>query len=263
MNRISVSSWSLHPNLGAPPIWGVGGSPQVGGDGEFSLIELPQRLADFGIQTFELCHFHLPSLETEYLAQMRAAIESAGVELWSLLVDSGDLTGAHADRDEAWIATWFPIAQQLGARNVRVIAGKGAPTSENLTRSRAALARLAQQAARHNVRILTENWFDLLSTPEAVHSLFDGLDVGLNLDFGNWSGDDKYRNLEKIASLAEGTHAKAHFENEVIDEADFVKCLELLMLREYAGPYSLVCDNASDRWRALEEMKTIAIRFLV
>jgi sugar phosphate isomerase/epimerase len=260
--RISVSTWSLHPVLGAPPFWGVTETPRGEVAGELSLLGLPPRLADFGITTFELCHFHLPSLNAGYLHDLRDSMQGAGVELWSLLLDDGDLSGENALRDEVWIARWFPIAQLLGARCVRVIAGKAAPTSENLAHSRAALQRLAQQAAHYDVRVLTENWFDLLSTPEAVHAVLDGANVGLNFDFGNWSGDEKYEQLAQIAALAEGSHAKAHFENEEIDAVDFEKCLKLLRAANFSGPYSLVCDNAQDRWSALSQMKSIAERFI-
>jgi len=140
---------------------------------------------------------------------------------------------------------------------VRVIAGKAAPTPENLAQSRTALTRLAATSPQFQVRVLTENWFDLLSTPEAVHELMQGLNVGLNFDFGNWSSADKYAQLAEIAPLAEGSHAKAHFENEQIDVADFERCLRILRDAHFSSPYSLVCDNAADRWRALGQMRAI------
>ena len=260
--RLSVSSWTLHPELGSPAFWGVGQTVPGPASSGLPLLELPQRIAGAGIGSFELTHFHLPSTDSDYLSQLKAAIDDAGLELWSFLVDDGDVTGPNAARDEAWIENFFPIAHQLGAKCVRVIAGKAAPTDESLAQSRAALGRLAEKAAAFHLRLLTENWFDLLSTPEAVHRLLDSLDVGLNFDFGNWTGEGKYYALAQIAGIAEGSHAKAHFENDEIDAGDFERCLQLLRDAHFDGPYTLVCDNATDRWAAVAQAKAIAERYL-
>src|SRR5579859_7169213 len=76
--RLSVSTWSLHRTLGRPDIYGV----EVGfhiptathGKGALLLLELPARLATFGIHTLELCHFHLPSLDPGYLAELHSEL---------------------------------------------------------------------------------------------------------------------------------------------------------------------------------------------
>jgi sugar phosphate isomerase/epimerase len=73
--------------------------------GEVSLLELPARLAEFGVHTLEVCHFHLPSRDAQYLAALRGAMEAANVELWSLLIDDGDLSHAeNGARDAQHIA---------------------------------------------------------------------------------------------------------------------------------------------------------------
>src|SRR3712207_5645598 len=104
--RLSVSTWSLHRALGRPSFYG----PETGqaipvethGRGALSLLELPAHIAAFGIHTLEICHFHLPSRDHTYLSELRSALDDAGVELFSLLVDDGDLTHPeHAQRDLA------------------------------------------------------------------------------------------------------------------------------------------------------------------
>ena len=42
--------------------------------GTYFTLELPARVAEFGIHTLEICHFHLPSVEKSYLAGLRAAL---------------------------------------------------------------------------------------------------------------------------------------------------------------------------------------------
>ncbi len=258
--RFSVSTWSLHRALGRPDFYGVEDGFDIPmathGRGALSLLELPARLAASGIHTMELCHFHLPSLDAGYLLELRAEIQAARVELFSLLIDDGDIVHpTHAERDQAWIGRWIEIAGALGASRSRVVAGKSASTPANLTRSAQGLKQLAAQAEAMGLRLMTENWFAVLPTPDAVHALFEQLDghVGLCLDFGNWDGPDKYANLAQIATYAESCHAKAHFsEAGILDTDDYTRCLEITRAAHFAGPYTLIYSGPDDdEWAGL------------
>src|SRR5947209_5352735 len=94
--RLSVSTWSLNRTLGQPQFYGVDNQHNIPVDthnkGVLSLLELPAHIARFGISTLEICHFHLPSLDKGYLAELRGALAAAHVELFSLLIDDGDIT---------------------------------------------------------------------------------------------------------------------------------------------------------------------------
>lgn len=252
--RLSVSTWSLHRSLGRPKIYG----PEATGPQSatpttspaFTLLELPARIAAAGIHTLEICHFHLPSTEPSYLKQLRTAIENAGVELWQLLIDAGDVTDPQtAPRDIEWIKHWIDVAGQLGATRARVIAGKAEPSAATLATSQQALRALAEYAKARNVRVMTENFYSLTSTPQAVLTLLDGLqgEVGLLADFGNWKGAQKYADLAQIFPRAESCHAKCHFSGPgQLDRDDYVHCLELTRAAGFAGPYTLIYDGPSD-----------------
>ena len=189
----------------------------------------------------------MPSRSPAYLRALRSTLEVTGVELWSVLIDAGDITHPqHGGRDEAWIAEWVDIAGQLGAKRARVIAGKQPSTPEAHSASRAALTRLADRAEAQGVRLMTENWFDLLGTPAAVHDLLGSLDgrVGLCFDFGNWKGKSKYDDLAKIAPLAESCHAKPQFDAAgAIVREDYVHCLDITRQAGFGGPYTLIYDG--------------------
>lgn len=266
-HRFAVSTWSLHRTLGRPPITGPDQhTPWHVGPEALSLLALPAKLAAFGINKIEICHFHLPSRDAAYLAQLRTALDDAGVTLWQLLIDGGDLTHPqHAARDQAWIQEWIDVAATLGATRARVSGGKAAPTAQSLATSRAALAQLAAYAAARNVRLMTENWQNLLSTPEAVLTVLAGLDeVGLLADFGNWSGPNKYTDLAMILPRAESAHAKAHFDGPgSMDRADYEQCLALCQQSNFSGPYSLIYDGPDgDEWAGLQLEKTVVGAYL-
>ena len=258
--RLSVSTWSLHRQLGKPGFTGPTHDMQIPlethNQGPISLLELPARVAEFGIRTLEICHFHLPSVEKSYLTELRAALADADVELFSVLIDDGDITHpSEAARDIAWIEKWIDIAGELGAKCARVIGGKADPSAETVAQSRDVLSQLTERADTAGIRLMSENWFSIFSTPENVNTILDGLDgkVGLCLDFGNWRGDTKYEDLAAIAPLAESCHTKAHFAApREMDKEDYVQCLELTQEAGFAGPHTLIYDGpGDDEWEGL------------
>lgn len=265
--RLSVSSWSLHRALG-PVYWDKPEDPRHEptmpyGPGSITLLELPAKIAAMGIHTLEICHFHLISRDEVYLSKVRDALDDAGVQLFSLLIDDGDITHPeHAERDLEWIEGWLETAGILGAERARVIAGK--TTGEwALERSYFGLNHLADVAKAHNVRLMTENWFGVFDTPEAVHEVMGKLDgrAGLCLDFGNWSGENKYDALASIAPYAESCHAKCSFDPPLSpDREDYERCLDITSQASFDGPYTLIYDGPDDHeWAGLKlEVEMVA-----
>lgn len=268
--RLSTSTWSLHRVLG-PVYWDSPAKPHLEpeypyGPGTLTLLELPARLAQSGIHTLEICHFHLPSREADYLSQLRAALDDAGVELFSLLIDDGDITHPEFQaRDMDWAAGWIETAGKLGAKATRVIAGKTVD-AEALDRSKEALRQLADVAEGQGVRLMTENWFSLLGKPEQVCELLSSLDgrVGLCADFGNWKGLGKYDDLARIMPLAESCHAKCSFSAPLEpDTEDFLHCLDLARAASFSGPYTLIYDGPSDdEWAGIKVERQLVLPYL-
>jgi sugar phosphate isomerase/epimerase len=258
--QIAVSTWSLHNLLGVTYANGPGiipdGIPEpTFGPGSVTLENLPEALAMRGYLRVEICHFNLASQDTVYLAAIRRAFESAGVIIQTLLIDDGDITDpATRERDLAWIASWIETASLLGAQNARVIAGKAQPTKDALALSVAGLKAMAALGKARGVRIVTENWFDTLSTPQAVHHVLDavGPDLGFLADTGNWDGPSKYADLQSIFARAELCHAKTDFgPGLVIDADDYGRCIKAARNSGYAGPFTLIFASEGDEWAGL------------
>ena len=269
--RLSVSTWSLHRQLGRPDFYGPDDGEQIPvathGRGEIALLDVPARVAEVGINTLELCHFHIPTLDKAYLNELRGALQAANVELFSLLIDHGDITHPeYADRDLDWIGEWIEIAGLLGATCSRAIAGKAAPSEETLEMSRNGLQKLAERAEANGVRLMTENWFSILSTPENVLTLLDRLDgeVGFCLDFGNWTGETKYADLKAIAPRADSCHTKAHFPVPgEMDTDDYIRCLDLTQDAGFSGPHTLIYDGpGDDEWEGLSIEREVVQSYL-
>ncbi|GLQ11049.1 sugar phosphate isomerase [Devosia yakushimensis] len=250
-DRIAVSTWSLHRLLGSVyphdlTTTAIGPEDQRYGEGEESLLGLPSAMANHGYHRLELVSFHLRSRDAVYLGELRDQLKVSGVTLQTLLIDAGDISHPeHGARDTKWIASWIETANELGAQHARIIAGKQKPTRDALDRSVKALTALADGNAGSSVRLVTENWFDLLAEPAHVHYLLDKLDgrIGLLADMGNWTGPSKYADLQSIFGRAELCHAKAGFIDGDLDEADYGLCIAAAEEAGYKGPYTLIFDS--------------------
>jgi sugar phosphate isomerase/epimerase len=267
--RIAVSSWSIHHALGITYTSGPGlphssVAAESFGPAQISIYDLPQVLATRGFHRLELCHFHLASQNIGYLNMLREAFAQSDVVIQTLLIDDGDITNPDlCDRDMKWIADWIEAAAHLGAENVRVIAGKAAPTPENLKLSVDGLKRLTGIGAQHGVRVVTENWFDTLSTPDAVHQVLDavGPSLGFLADTGNWFGPTKYSDLQSVFGRAELCHAKTSFASGLmLDEDDNLGWLKAAQKANYKGPYTLIFADAGDEWEGLDIEREFIVR---
>ena len=248
MVTFGISSWSVHRSLTS---------------GKFRLLDLPKLVIEHGLTDLQICHFHLPSREDAYLDELRAAIDSAGVSLDALLIDFGDISHPDTGAGDAMeIETWLNVAARLGATHARVSAGGQMPTEASLGRSARHLLRLSDVGASQSVRVVTENWHAMMPGSREVLRLIE-LTAGrvpLCLDFGNWSGANKYEELAAITPHAVTVHAKCAFTADgIADVADFGRCLGLLRDVNYAGTVALIYDASSDdEWRGIDRELSLA-----
>ena len=259
---IAVSSWSLHRTIGLT--WwetpaAIAVEKEAYGPGTTPILELPAAVAGHGIHNLQLCHFHVADPGRSWLGEFRAACREAGVTLTMLLIDDADISDpANHKRDVAWINRWIDIAAEIGALSARVVAGKQKPAPETLALAVAGLSEAVRHGDSVKVRIVTENWHDLLAGAREVNHVLDTVPgLGLLADFGNWKGDWKYDALAAILPRAEDTHAKCGFSGPVsapgsLDAADYGRCVAIADDAGYRGPYTLIYDGPdADEWAGI------------
>jgi len=271
MRFFSLTTWSLHRNLG-PLRWtrwdesrktivtDVKEQPEL-----LSLLDLPAALAAGGYRAANVCHFHIPDAGADYARRLRAAFETSGVRLFTLLLDYGDISTGEDERrtaDLAWLKRWIDFAGEAGAERVRVIAGEASPGDDDaLRRSAESLRELCDYAAPRGVRVVTENFRPLTSTADNCLALLEacGERLGLIADFGNFGGPRKLEELGRIIPRAEEIHAKAITNETGHPDADELRsCLELLRTSGFAGPVTLVYDGPGDMWEGIARIRAIA-----
>ena len=241
--------------------WSVDGLLTSG----FPLLDLPAAAQDNKIGVLELCHFHLPTTEPGYLDALRANLSASGTKLFSLLIDTGDVTASDPDTLRESLETirhYIRIAARLGAERVRVSAGLQPPTPETLAQSALQLGELLTYAAAHGVNLSTENWQRTAHEPEDVRTILRAAPAGLGLcvDTGNAEKtQDKYRTLAQLLPHATSVHFKARTTGGTIDGDDVRRCLELLNAASFDGPVSLIYDGKRDEWAGVAAVRAALV----
>lgn len=275
MSYLSVSTWSLHRLLG-PLRWThwdqEAGShitreqeqPQV-----LSLLELPAEASSRGYRAVEVCHFHFPSTEQDYLQELRHRFEAAGISFDTLLLDYGDISSADEKRstaDYALVQHWIEVAAQAGAKRIRVIAGDSPADDEDaLQRAAQRLSELQHFASGRGVQIATENFRPLTSTGDNCVQLLERGHHSFRMitDFGNFKGSAKYDEIALTLPYSVSVHAKAHYDDAGMpDEPEFRNCLEQLKTSGYNGAVVLIYDGPGDMWEGLERIRRIVEPYL-
>ncbi|MEK0317753.1 sugar phosphate isomerase/epimerase family protein [Cohnella sp. 56] len=270
MSYLSISTWSLHRLLG--PLrwtaWDADGQCHVTHEQaqpeQLSLLQLPHEAARRGYAAIEVCHFHFPSVDAEYLAQVREAFESSGVSFDTLLLDYGDLTTEDAARlaaDLSLMRDWIETAALCGAKQIRMIAGEAEPTDRDaLHRASRHLLELSEYAAARDVIVVTENFKKLTSTGEACSALMalTGDRVRWITDFGNFGGANKYEELHATLGKSVSVHAKAAYDDRGMpDREEFERCLDESIQSGFDGAYVMIYDGPGDMWEGLARVRDI------
>ena len=273
MIQLAISSWTVHGALGQ--VWHL---PDEDGNmvnhsepqsAALPLLDLPAKIAAEGIMLLEICNFHLPSIQDDYLAELRGAIEAAGVTLVNLLVDTGNLSSPD---DETWrrdidmAKRWQDIAVKLGARGVRLDCGTEAPSPAAIDRSVRALRGLADYGRSIGLETTTENWRATSVESENLLDIMRRVERPLNLcvDFGNAARtSDKYATMQALLPQAASLHCKGIFEGGALDADEFHHSLSLVKAADFAGHIALICDGTENEWDKVRILKAHVERQLL
>jgi sugar phosphate isomerase/epimerase len=270
--RLSLSSWSVHRLLGESrwTVWDESSSRPVvhveEKEAALALLDLPRVVAEKGFRFLELCHFHLPTVEEPYLAQLRQACQDAGVSLHTLLIDYGDLSSPDPVRrsaDEAYICMWVDIAARLGAGAVRVVAGEQQPGDVvAIARSAASLQRLHRYGAELGVQVVTENFRELTETLASWQAVMEaaGGNIRTIVDFGNMWPDEKQAAIAYGAPIAHSIHAKpVYLADGSFDEEELLRNVAIASANGSEAPISVIFDQDGDVWEGIMRIADVIV----
>ena len=161
-----------------------------------ALLDVPATVAAHGIHTLDLCNQHIPSIETGYLAELRGAFTSAGVEPFQVLIDLGDVPSPDPQVSAAGMAMvkrWIELACELSAGDVRYVPGSNEPSPETMRLASEAFRELADYAVQYGIKPVTKNYKSMNQRAGTLLEIIERADreYGLIADFGNARVPDK------------------------------------------------------------------------
>jgi len=269
MPQLSISTWSLHHSLGKA--WydqrPEGFANRSDHHPRIQLLDVPAEVAAQGIDNLEICHFHFPSTDDAFIAQLRNELDRYRVSLYSILIDAWDITHpdpAQREDEIAHIRRWIEVASVCGAANARVVAGESETTPEAVSLSVQNLTALAEYGRNCGVRVMTENFKQLTRRADPLIEIIERCDgkVGLCTDFGNFKGEHKMADLARVLPYADSIHTKANYKDGVMVKDEFLDCMELTRKVNFEGYYTLIFQNPGEEWTYLNGLKQEVIPYL-
>ncbi|MEM8857870.1 MAG: TIM barrel protein [Chloroflexota bacterium] len=265
MITFSTSSWTLHGKLGQVffehdlhgQSWIEKGAPAS----DFSLLDFPTFVSNDGIVHIEICHFHFPSIQSEYVSKLKNAINSAGVSLENILVDRGNLASPDdTEREEAIeiCKMWFRIAADLGAKGCRIDCGTELPTQDAKNLAADALKILHDYGATLGLALTTENFRRTSQEATDLLEIMKMADrpLGLCLDFGNAvATGDKYGTIQDLIPHTTSLHCKGEYVDGELDREELAQSLSIVMAANYSGLAGLVYGSTENEWAHALELK--------
>lgn len=221
-----------------------------------TLDDFIDRAARLNLDAVELTAYYFPQTTTEYLAHLKGRCTRLGLDVSGTAVGN-DFCVADADKLRAQIAfvkQWIEHSARLGAKTMRIFAGKVAKgDSEEKARMRcvAAIQEACDHAAKYGVYLALENHGGITGTAEQLLQLVEAVKhdwFGVNLDTGNFQTDDPYSDLAKIAPYAVTVQIKTEIQRrgKKKEDADLKRLVEILRTARYRGYVALEYEAAED-----------------
>lgn len=212
---------------------------------------------DIGFDGVELTSYYFPTTERAFLNELKALCHREGVLVSGTAIRSEltqpDEAKRRADIDNA--KEWLGHSVVLGAPTMRVFAGRvheGQSEDDAYQNVITSLQEMAEEAERQGVIIALENHGGVTGTAQGTMRIIDAVNspwVGVNLDFGNFSGNDIYAQFEACAPRAVATHAKTGYHvsggwSGETGKVDYRRVREIMDAAGYRGWLAIEYEDA-------------------
>lgn len=223
--------------------------------GKMTLEGFLATCARLGFDGVELTQYYFPEETDAYLNHIKREAFRLGLDVSGSAVGGG-FASADAKarlRQIEHVCDWLKKSARLGSPMLRVFAGrrpKGVDFDTAAEWVRDGLARCAEVAAACGVVLALENHGGATATAGEALSLIEPFEdnpwVGLNLDFGNFTGD-VYEQFARCAPHAVTTHAKVTTQQDDRREpVDYHRVVRIMRDAGYAGYLAIEYEEPDD-----------------
>jgi len=223
--------------------------------GEMTLEGFLDTCAGLGLDAVELTQYYFPAETDEYLNYLKREVFVRGLAVSGTAV-GGNFANEDAEKRRSQIEhvkDWLVKSQKLGSTCLRVFAGHQ-PEGVDLETARSwvidGLAECSEVAARCGVILGLETHGGMTGDADGVLALLEPFQdnpwVGLNLDFGNLTGDI-YGQYEKLAPQAVTTHVKVTVrQGEEREVVDYRRVIRIMRAAGFDGYMSIEFEERED-----------------
>lgn len=274
--ELSICSYSFHRMLEA---------------GQQDVFQYIRDCQSLGCTQLDLWNGHLPSLlddesrspssftpeyaqpsagELDYLAQIKASADMAGLPFGCLAVDGAHIyeSSPEARRAQQIKAyRWLNIAEQLGAGQIRIDSGGPPEMSDDVLEIIVAgYNDLIPRAKEKGIEVVIENHWGASRIPENVVRIMEAVpELGLLFDTGNWPEGMRETGWALCARYARATHIKTFaFDSEGNETTmDIPRAMRYLQEAGYQGSWGIEsCPRQGDEIEAAKKSVALVRRVL-
>jgi sugar phosphate isomerase/epimerase len=219
----------------------------------FGFVDLA---ADLGLDAVEPTSYYFPpDVGTEYLHRLKQHAFALGLDVSGTSVGNNFCVppGAERDKQLQLVRTWVDHAAELDAPVIRIFAGtvpRGETEEVAVARAIEGIKSSLPYAAEKGVALALENHGGITATPAQILKIVNAVDApnfGVNLDTGNFHGEDPYAELLELAPYALNVQVKTEISRGgKKEEADLSRVVGILRQAKYSGYVVLEYEAAED-----------------
>lgn len=229
----------------------------TGDSPKLTLHDFAVDCAKMGLEGTELTSYYFPNPPSdEYLFNLKSHCFRLGLDVSGTAVgnDFCHPAGPTREKEIAHVKAWVDHAAKLGAPVIRIFSGKprGEQTPEEAHRLAVeGMEECCDYAGSRGVFLALENHGGLTTDVEGMLALVRDVKsswFGVNLDSGNFHGEDIYGDLAKIAPYALNVQVKVVIkpDNGPKQPADFRRIAAILRDANYRGYVVLEYEENED-----------------
>ncbi|MDR3636480.1 MAG: sugar phosphate isomerase/epimerase [Isosphaeraceae bacterium] len=229
---------------------------------KMDLFDFVNLAADMGLDGVELTSYYFPAdVSVDYLHRLKQHAFRLGLDVSGTSVGNNFCVPAGPAREKQLelVRTWVDRAAELDAPVIRIFAGsvaKGDTEEKAVALAIEGIKAALPYAAEKGVSLALENHGGITATPAQILKLVQAVDApnfGVNLDTGNFHGEDPYADLAQLAPYAINVQVKTEIspKGRKPEEADLARVIGVLREARYAGYVVLEYEAAEDPMTAV------------
>ncbi len=202
--------------------------------------------ADQGLDGVELTSYYFPpDVKPAYLHRLKQHAFGLGLDVSGTSVGNNFCVspGPNRERELGMMQSWIDVAAELDAPVIRIFAGtvpKGDREESAIEWALQGIRASLSYAMTKGVTLALENHGGITATPAQLLKLVRAIDspnFGVNLDTGNFRGEDPYAELAELAPYAVNVQVKTEIsrKGKAKEDADLARVIAILRDAKYSG----------------------------